>query len=121
MLRALCKPASENVDPTATMANTYAVVAPITYQRDTPYPSQISALCFDPVSDVLWGGNGHGQVAAYYRNRTRGIAFLAGESYVSGLSVSDQQLYAMTIAGQGLGAWGKGGVNKWYYRYVSVS
>jgi len=100
------------------MANTYSITAPITYQQTT-YPSQISALSFDPVSDVLWAGNGLGQVAAYYRNRMRGVTFPVGENYVSSLSVSDSQIYAMTIAGQGLGAWSRGGVNKWHHRYGS--
>jgi len=99
------------------MASTYTITAPITYQQTT-YPSQISALSFDPVSDVLWAGNGHGQVAAYYRNRMRGVAFPVGENYVSSLSISDSQIYAMTITGQGLGAWARGGINRWHYRFV---
>ncbi|CAG8768565.1 12220_t:CDS:2, partial [Acaulospora colombiana] len=71
----------------------------------------ISAVSFDPVSDVLWAGNEVGQVCAYYRNRMRGVAFTVGEGYVSSLSISDQHIYAMSIAGQGLGAWSRGGVN----------
>lgn len=106
-----------NVGPSTlcTMAQTYSITAPITFQQST-YPSQISALSFDSLSDVLWAGNGLGQVVAYYRNRMRGVAFPVGDNYISSLSISDSQIYAMTIAGQGLGAWGRGGVNKWHYR-----
>jgi PAB-dependent poly(A)-specific ribonuclease subunit 2 len=101
------------------MANTYSVSIPITYQSQI-YPCRISSVSFDPVSDVLWAGNELGQVCAYYRNRMRGVAFPVGEGYVSSLSTSDQQIYAMSITGQGLGAWSKGGVNKWHYRWLRV-
>lgn len=97
------------------MANTYSITTPITYQQDI-YPSQISALAFDPVSDVLWAGNGLGQVAAFYRNRMRGVVFPVGDNYVSSLYAREQQVYAMTMDGRGLGAWGKGGANIWHYR-----
>jgi len=97
------------------MANTYSITAPITYQQDV-YASQISTLAFDPVSDVLWAGNGLGQVAAFYRNRMRGVAFPVGKNYVSSLYARENQVYAMTMEGQGLGAWTKGGVNIWQYR-----
>lgn len=97
------------------MANTYSITIPITYQHDF-YPMQISALCFDPVSDVLWAGNDVGQIGAFYRNRMRGVAFPAGEGSVSAITASEHQIYAMTMTGRGLGSWGKGGLNKWHYR-----
>ena len=97
------------------MASTYSITAPITYQQDI-YPSNISAVAFDPVSDVLWAGNGLGQVAAYYRNRMRGVVFPVGNNYVSSLYTSEQQIYATTLEGRGLGAWSKGGANIWQYR-----
>ena len=36
--------------------------------------------------------------------------------------VADEiQVRAQGVAGEGLGAWSKGGVNRWYYRYVACS
>ncbi|KAG8787431.1 poly(A)-specific ribonuclease [Serendipita sp. 397] len=97
------------------MTNIYSTSAPFTFQRDT-YSCQISALSFDPVSDVLWAGNGVGQVAAFYRNRMRGVLFPVDKNAVSSLLVNDNHIYAMTLNGQGVGAWSKGGVNSWHYR-----
>lgn len=99
------------------MSNTYANILPITYQRDT-FPTPISAISFDPVSDVLWAGNNSGQVAAYYRTRSRGVVYPVGNEFVSTLMTNEHHVYAMTIEGKGLGAWSKGGANKWHYRSV---
>lgn len=94
----------------------YSHVAPITHQRDV-YPIPIVALAFDPVSDTLWGGNNAGSLAAYYgQSRMRGVFFPVGDDLpVKKVTVGDQ-VRALAGSGTGLGAWSKGGVNKWYFR-----
>lgn len=80
------------------------------------YP--ITALAFDPVSDTLWGGNSAGTLVAYHsRPSYRGVYFPVGDNRpVKKVVVGESQVRAMTESGFGLGAWMKGGLNKWYYR-----
>lgn len=75
----------------------------------------ISALAFDPVSDALWAGTALGSVAAQYPTNARGIQYPATTQGhpVLKLSASEKDVKAVTESG--MGAWGKGGVNKWYY------
>jgi len=98
---------------------TYNVIAPIVYQRDS-YPIPISALAFDPVSDTLWAGNNAGTIAAYHgQSRLRGVYYPVGEGRpVKKIAAGDIQIRAIPDAGIGLGAWSKGGVNKWYFRWA---
>ncbi|KIJ44196.1 hypothetical protein M422DRAFT_252212, partial [Sphaerobolus stellatus SS14] len=95
---------------------TYNVIAPIV-QQDL-YPLPISALAFDPVSDTLWAGNSAGIVAAYHgSSRARGVYFPVGDGRpVRKIAAGDIQIRALPDSGVGLGAWSKGGVNKWYLR-----
>jgi PAB-dependent poly(A)-specific ribonuclease subunit 2 len=95
----------------------YNVVAPITQQR-THYPIPVSALAFDPVSDCLWASNTTGTLSAYHgHTRLRGVYFPAGDNHpVKKITAGDIQVRALPDSGTGLGAWSKGGVNKWYFR-----
>ena len=95
----------------------YSLVQPITVQRDI-YPIPISALSFDPVSDTLWGGNNVGSLAAYHgQSRIRGVFFPVGHDHpVKKIIAIDSQVRAVAGSGVGVGAWSKGGVNRWYFR-----
>jgi PAB-dependent poly(A)-specific ribonuclease subunit 2 len=96
----------------------YSQVAPITHQRDV-YPIPITALAFDPVSDTLWGGNNAGSLAAYHgQSRMQGVFFPVGDNLPVKKVTAGDQVRAVAGSGVGLGAWSKGGVNKWYFRWV---
>ena len=102
------------------MASTYHIIPPITHQRDL-YLQPITALCFDPVSDTLWSGNNSGIVAAYYSARgMRGVSYrVGGNLAVKGIIAGDSLVRGFGISSGGIGAWTKGGVNKWFYRLVN--
>jgi hypothetical protein len=98
-----------------------------TYRPAVPIPSQheafahvITALSFDPTSDTLWSGSNSGNVTAYYTPQgIRGVSFPVGGSLpVSKVVVDETQVRAQGAAGEGVGAWSKGGINRWYYWYV---
>ncbi|GBE82668.1 ubiquitin carboxyl-terminal hydrolase-domain-containing protein [Sparassis latifolia] len=99
------------------MASTYRPLPPITHQRDV-FPQPITALSFDPLSDTLWAGSDSGNVVAYYTSHgIRGVAFpVGGDLAVKDLIATEANVRAVGIASDGMGAWSKGGVNKWYYR-----
>ena len=98
---------------------TYRPAVPITPQHDA-FPQIITALSFDPVSDTLWAGENTGNVTAYYTLRgVRGVSFPVGGSLAVSKVVADEtQVRASGAAAEGIGAWSRGGVNKWYYRCV---
>lgn len=79
----------------------------------------ITALAFDPVSDTLWGGNSAGSLVAYHSQQPfRGVYFPVGDNRpVKKIFPGESHVRAMTESGLGLGAWTKGGCNKWYYRW----
>ncbi|KAH9934990.1 uncharacterized protein B0H18DRAFT_979313 [Fomitopsis serialis] len=92
------------------MATTYRQIAPITYQRDV-FPQPVTALAFDPVSDTLWTGLNSGIVMAYTPRKGCGR-----------IAAGDSTVRAFGVASESVGAWGKGGVNKWNHRSnVSVT
>lgn len=99
------------------MSLTYHVIAPNTHQRDV-FPQPITALSFDPVSDTLWAGNNSGIVTAYHTAQgIRGVTFpVGGDLAVKAIIASDSNVRASGVSSSGLGAWGKGGVNKWYHK-----
>lgn len=78
----------------------------------------VTALAFDPVSDTLWSGDNAGTVLAVHSvHAIRGVSFPVGGALpVKHIAVADNHLRALGAAGLGVGAWAKGGVNKWYYR-----
>jgi PAB-dependent poly(A)-specific ribonuclease subunit 2 len=95
----------------------YRPIAPITHQRNI-FPQPISALSFDPVADTLWAGTNSGSVIAFYGSRgMRGVTFpVGGGLAVKKITVEENCVRAFGLASEGLGSWGKGGVNKWYFR-----
>jgi PAB-dependent poly(A)-specific ribonuclease subunit 2 len=101
------------------MSSTYHAIPPITHQHDI-FPQPITALCFDPVSDTLWSGNNSGTVTAYYSARgIRGVNYrVGGDLAVKTIVASDSTVRAAGISSNGIGAWTKGGANKWYFRLV---
>lgn len=80
------------------------------------YPQPITTLSFDPVSDALWAGHASGSISAYHgASRMRGVTFPVGRAEsVRRLIASENDVVA--VGDMGIGSWGKGGVNKWYYR-----
>ncbi|KAI0094078.1 PAB-dependent poly-A-specific ribonuclease subunit PAN2 [Irpex rosettiformis] len=99
------------------MALTYHPISPNTQQRDL-FPQPITALSFDPVSDTLWAGNNSGIIASYYTAQgIRGVTFpVGGDLAVKSIVATDSLVRASGVSSNGIGAWGKGGVNKWYLR-----
>ncbi|TFY82963.1 hypothetical protein EWM64_g1049 [Hericium alpestre] len=98
-------------------AAAYHPAAPITLQRDIA-SQPITALSFDPVSDTLWSGTNTGNVTAYYTPQgLRGVRFPVGGSLAVKKLVADESFVrACGLDSEGVGSWGKGGVNKWYHR-----
>lgn len=96
---------------------TYRPAVPITPQHDA-FPQVVTALSFDLVSDTLWAGTNTGNVTAYYTPRgVRGVSFPVGGGLAVNKVVADEtQVRACGAAAEGVGAWSRGGVNKWYYR-----
>ncbi|KII89238.1 hypothetical protein PLICRDRAFT_160474 [Plicaturopsis crispa FD-325 SS-3] len=97
--------------------STYRPLNPITHQQDV-YGQPVTALSFDPVSDVLWAGSNTGTVHAYYGPQgMRGVSFpVGGTLAVKTIIAGDNYVRAHGLAGEGMGSWGKGGVNKWQFR-----
>lgn len=87
----------------------------------TTHGQPATALAFDPVSDTLWAGDNAGTVAALHSvHAVRGVSFpVGGTLSVKQIAVADNHVRALGIAGNGLGAWAKGGMNKWYFRCVA--
>ncbi|KAH9999109.1 PAB-dependent poly-A-specific ribonuclease subunit PAN2 [Russula vinacea] len=97
-------------------AQSYRPVVPIA--PHDAVPQVITALSFDPTSDTLWSGANSGNVTAYYTPQgIRGVSFPVGGGLAANKVIADEtQVRAQGVAGEGMGAWSKGGVNKWYYR-----
>ncbi|KAI0293442.1 PAB-dependent poly-A-specific ribonuclease subunit PAN2 [Russula brevipes] len=99
------------------MSQTYRPVVPIAPKHDV-FAQAITTLSFDPTSDTLWSGTNSGNVTAYYTPQgIQGVSFPVGGGLAVNKLVADEtQVRAQGIAGEGVGAWSKGGVNRWYYR-----
>ncbi|KAF9456453.1 ubiquitin carboxyl-terminal hydrolase-domain-containing protein [Collybia nuda] len=95
--------------------STYRPVSRITASS---FPQPITALSFDPVSDILWTGTNAGDVVAYYgTNGIRGVSFRVGGGLgVKKIDAGDNNVKGLGLGGEGLGLWAKGGMNKWFYR-----
>jgi PAB-dependent poly(A)-specific ribonuclease subunit 2 len=96
------------------------------YHQQTPFGGQqglspFVSLCFDPVSDVLWTGNTSGQVQAYDgASRMRGVSYFVNRGDpVKKIIASESTVTA--ACSTAVGAWGKGGCNKWHFRQLSDS
>ncbi|KAF8628478.1 hypothetical protein AX15_003989 [Amanita polypyramis BW_CC] len=81
------------------------------------FPQPVSALSFDPVSDTLWTGSNTGRVTALHGTRgIRGVSFpVGGNLTINKISAGDNYIRASGIAGNGMGSWAKGGMNKWFH------
>ncbi|OSC96358.1 hypothetical protein PYCCODRAFT_1481973 [Trametes coccinea BRFM310] len=99
------------------MSTTYHQIPSLTYQRDV-LPQPITALSFDPVSDILWSGTNSGHVCANYTPQgLRGVHYPVGGRYaVKKILATDTNVLACGVTSEGLGAWGKGGINNWYFK-----
>ncbi|KIO23414.1 hypothetical protein M407DRAFT_78054 [Tulasnella calospora MUT 4182] len=93
------------------MSNTYRLHETLLHPRHQP----ILSLAFDPTSDVLWSGTAGGSVTAHYPTHARGVTYPATTKGhpVTKVVCTDKEVRAVTESG--MGSWGKGGVNKWYY------
>lgn len=87
----------------------------------TTHPHPVTALAFDPVSDSIWSGDNAGTVLALHSTHAiRGVSFpVGGDLPVKQLAVADNHVRALGLAGHALGAWAKGGMNKWSFRCPS--
>jgi WD40 repeat protein len=102
------------------MSNTYYIAQPITQLRDSsPLPFPVTALAFDPLSDVLWTGSA-GQVSAYYHNRNRGVYWRHSKNTITKVAAGDSHVRVIDAVGRQLGAYSKGGVTRWQYRYARI-
>lgn len=100
------------------MASGYKSIQPITTLSLNGFAQSVTALSFDPVSDILWTGLESGTVAAYLGTRgIRGPSFrVGGNLAVKKVISGDINVQALGEAGEGIGSWTKGGVNKWFSR-----
>lgn len=103
------------------MVLSYQAVQPITTLHDAGIQT-VTALSFDPVSDSLWAGIDSGIVIALHTVQgLRGVSFpVGGGLAVKHVTVGDNYVRAFGLAGEGLGSWAKGGMNKWYFRPASA-
>lgn len=103
------------------MSNSYKSIPPIGTSSLDGFVQPVTALSFDPVSDILWTGLDSGTVNSYFGCRgVRGPSFrVGGNLSVKKITSGDNTVQAFGEAGDGLGSWSKGGVNKWFYRYVN--
>jgi PAB-dependent poly(A)-specific ribonuclease subunit 2 len=101
------------------MPGVYATIPPIS-SSSNGFAQPITALSFDPVSDILWAGLNSGVVTAYLgRQSVRGPCFRIGGSLsVKKMIAGDNHVLAADNANKILGSWTKGGVNKWHFRSV---
>lgn len=81
----------------------------------------ITSLSFDSTSDLLWLGNAAGILSSYHgHDLARGVCFpvsnsstdSTGRSAVIKVVATENSIRA--CSGAGIGAWAKGGANKWF-------
>ncbi|KAK7689093.1 hypothetical protein QCA50_007784 [Cerrena zonata] len=99
------------------MSTLYHAIPPIAPGVDL-FPIPVTALAFDPLSDTLWTGSDDGKIVAYHGTQgMRGVVFPVGGNYtVQNIIATDASVRAFGVSSDGLGAWTRGGVNKWFYR-----
>ncbi|KAG6854603.1 hypothetical protein C0991_004205 [Blastosporella zonata] len=92
--------------------DTHILISPISLS----FPQPVTALSFDPISDVLWAGSSAGDVTGYYGTRgIRGVSYKVGGTLpVKKVVAGENHVRALGV--EGFGTWAKGGMNKWYFR-----
>ncbi|KAF8163190.1 ubiquitin carboxyl-terminal hydrolase-domain-containing protein [Crassisporium funariophilum] len=95
-------------------ANSYKPITPINSTAVNGFAQPVTALSFDPVSDILWSGSNCGTVTAYFGVRgARGVSFRVGSNLgVTKVVAGDNHVRALGAVSEGLGSWSKGGMNK---------
>ncbi|EFI28391.1 PAB-dependent poly(A)-specific ribonuclease subunit PAN2 [Coprinopsis cinerea okayama7 len=95
----------------------YHPLPPLSSPELSNFSRAITALAFDPVSDVLWTGAEDGVVSTYYGHRgLRGVSFpVCKDAPVSKIVAGDSQVNAFCMGSNGVGSWAKGGQNKWFF------
>ncbi|KAL4065261.1 PAB-dependent poly-A-specific ribonuclease subunit PAN2 [Scleroderma citrinum] len=103
------------------MALPYRLIQSITTLQDA-HDQPVTALSFDPVSDSVWAGTQFGTVIALHTVQgVRGVSFpVGGGLAVKQVSVGDNYVRAFGAAGEGVGSWAKGGMNKWFFQPTSA-
>ncbi|KAH9923924.1 exonuclease-domain-containing protein [Epithele typhae] len=93
------------------------IIPSLVYQRDV-LPQPITSLSFDPVTDILWSGTNSGHVCTNYTARgLRGVHYpVGGHLAVKKILATESNVIACGVASDGIGAWGKGGLNAWFFR-----
>jgi len=91
---------------------------PIPFIPSSNLGQSITALAFDPLSDVLWAGTSAGTVIGHAgTSGARGVSFPVGSHVeVKKLIAEENSVKALPASGEGVGSWTKGGMNKWYFR-----
>ncbi|KDR81497.1 hypothetical protein GALMADRAFT_239478 [Galerina marginata CBS 339.88] len=100
------------------MATSYKSISPINSSSLSGFGQPITALSFDPVSDIIWAGLSSGTITSYFGVRgIRGPSFrVGGNSPAKKIISGDNYVRALGNSDEGLGSWTKGGVNKWFFR-----
>lgn len=98
--------------------SSYSTIPPISLS--SAKFANLTALSFDPVSDILWAGLDSGTVVAYLGTRgIQGPCFrIGGNTPVKKIIAGDNYVHAADSANGGMGSWTKGGVNKWFFQWV---
>lgn len=104
---------------TTTSSTSYKPISSIAPSSLSGFGSAVTALSFDPVSDILWTGSSSGSVSACYGTQgVRGVSFrVGGDTAVKKIIAGDNYTQALGTVNAGFGSWSKGGMNKWFFRY----
>ena len=107
-----------NLMSTTTPSTSYKPISPIASPL-SGFGAAVTALSFDPVSDILWTGSNSGNVTACYGTEgVRGVSFrVGGNTAVKKIIAGDNYVRALGTVSAGFGSWSKGGMNKWFFRY----
>lgn len=99
-------------------STSYKPISPIASSSLSGFGTAVTALYFDPVSDILWTGSNSGNVSACYGTQgVRGPSFrVGGNTAVKKIIAGDNYVRALGAVSPGFGSWSKGGMNKWFFR-----
>ncbi|KAF8797918.1 hypothetical protein BYT27DRAFT_7246743 [Phlegmacium glaucopus] len=102
---------------TTTGSTSYKPISSIASPSLSGFGAAVTALSFDPVSDILWTGSDSGSVSACYGTQgVRGVSFrVGGNTAVKKIVAGDNYIRALGTTSAGFGSWSKGGMNKWFF------